>query len=123
MKEVRRQKFTETVMKELAGEGEESEQGKSYTTPSTVTLSAGATQGTWGNGLTTNALYQSAQAQQALVTTNMTGTVTLPSGSITLGNTTLTEAGLEQMLATHKAMREEKKVEVNKKPLIKRIFK
>ena len=98
--------FTGKVMQSLAGEGESSDEGKFLT--SSIGM-GGATQGTWGNGLTTNALYRSAQAQQALVNTNNTGTVTLPSGSITLGGTTLSEAGLKQMLATHKAMREETK--------------
>lgn len=104
--EMGRERFTKKVMQTLAGvEDEPSEVGK-Y--PTSSIGMGGATLGTWANGLTTNALYQSAQAQQALVTTNTTG-VTLPSGSITLGSTTLSEAGLIQMLATHRAMREETK--------------
>lgn len=103
MKEVKRNKFTEMVMRELAGEGESSDEGKwgdpnPYLAPSATRL-GGATQGLYSNGVGGN----------ATITTNATGSVTLPSGSITLGNTTLSEAGLKQMLATHRAMREETK--------------
>ena len=57
--------FTGKVMQSLAGEGEPSDEGKSYTTPSTVTLSGGATQGTWDNrtALDTSA-YLDAQRYQ-----------------------------------------------------------
>ena len=66
MKEVRRQSFTELVMKELAGEGEPSDEKKSpYLAPS-ATLSVGATlgqsiQATWGN---TNSAFLDAQRYQ-----------------------------------------------------------
>lgn len=91
--EMGRARFTENVMKALAGEGEPSDEGKSLRHP---------IQGTGLGGLT--------QGQFTLTPNTMaTGTVTLPSGSITLGGTTLSEAGLKQMLATHKAMREETK--------------
>ena len=48
---------------------------------------------------------------QGQFTINNTGAVTgtISSNSITLGNTTLSEAGLRQMLATHKLMRVEEK--------------
>ena len=41
--------------------------------------------------------------------TNAVGTVTLPSGSITLGETTLSEAGLKQMLKAHSEMKKPKR--------------
>jgi hypothetical protein len=87
---LRREKFTEMVMRELAGvEDEPSEVGKSLT--SSIGM-AGATQGTWGN---TNAVYLEAQKIQ-----------------------------MEQMRLHLDAHRDAlKTVEVNKKPLIKRIFK
>ena len=99
MKEVRRQSFTETVMKELAGEGEPSDEEKSLRHP---------IQGTGLGGLT---LGQSTGLTNGGFTLTNAGAVTgtLNAGSITLGDTTLSEAGLKQMLATHRAMREETK--------------
>lgn len=82
--------FTRKVMEALLDPKEESEGQERFRVNSNGGLS-----------LTT----LGGQAQWA----NTTGQVTLPSGSITLGNTTLSEAGLKQMLATHKAMREETK--------------
>jgi hypothetical protein len=96
MKEVRRQSFTELVLKELAGEGEASDEGKwadSIMQAKGISL-AGQTQ-----------LSSTGQSQFS----NTYGTVKIPSGTITLGNTELSEAGLNQMLATHKAMREQLK--------------
>ena len=92
LKEVRRVRFTELVMKELAGvEDETSEQGK---WADSVMQAKGITLG----GVTLGQ-YTSAT----------TGTTTINANSLTLGNTTLSEAGLRQMLATHKLMRIEKK--------------
>jgi len=95
LKEVKRNRFTELVMKELAGvEDEPSEVGKSLT--SSIGM-AGATQGAWGNGITT------------------------------IGDTSVTDAIkyqtdiMRQHLDAHRDAL--KTVEVNKKPLIKRIFK
>ena len=100
MKEVRRQSFTELVMKELAGEGEPSDEGKPnpYLAPSATGL-GGVTLGQ-STGLTNGGFT---------LTNAGAVTGTLNAGSITLGDTTLSEAGLKQMLATHRAMREETK--------------
>ena len=90
MKEVRRTRFTELVLKELAGEGEPSDEGK------------------WGD---TNPYLvknmPSVGTTLGLSPYNVTSTIN--ANSITLGNTELSEAGLNQMLATHKAMREQLK--------------
>lgn len=97
MKEIKRNKFTEMVMKELAGEGEPSDEGKPnpYLAPSATGFGGAIRAQPMGAG-NTNAVWS---------TTTATGT--LNAGSITLGDTTLSEAGLKQMLATHRAMREE----------------
>lgn len=87
MKEVRRQKFTETVMKELAGEGEESEAEKLSQMAHSITLGAGAIRAQPMGAGNTNAVWS---------TTTATGT--LNTNSITLGNTTLSESTLKQLL-------------------------
>ena len=90
MKEVRRQKFTETVMKELAGEGEPSDEGKPnpYLAQSATHL-AGVTRvqstlNTIGTGYT--------------VSNTGAVTGTLNANSLTLGNTELNESKLMQLL-------------------------
>ena len=94
-KKCNQEMFTRKVMEALLDPKEES---NPYLVKSSGMGLGGATQGLYSNGAGGNA-------------TLTTGTVTPPSGSITLGDTTLSEAGLKQMLATHKAMREQKKQE------------
>lgn len=106
--------FTGKVMQALTGEDVTSEDPKlqPYQQRMATAMSSG--------GVTLASTTQSPY----LNTNGVTGTVTLPSGSITLGNTTLEEEQLKQMKAHLDAHREAmNKVEVNKKPLIKRIFK
>ena len=84
--EMGRARFTERVMKELAGEGEPSDEGKwgdpnPYLAPSATRL-AGATQGLYSN--------------TATATLSASGNLT--TNSLTLGNTTLSEATLKQLL-------------------------
>jgi hypothetical protein len=86
--------FTGKVMQSLAGEGEESEDPKfnPYLVKSATGL-GGATLGAYSN--TTTATFSTSG--------------NLATNSFTLGDTTLSEAGLRQMLATHKLMRIEEK--------------
>lgn len=96
--EMGRERFTKKVMQTLAGvEDETSEQGKSYTTPSTVTLSGGLTQG--GFTLNTNP-----QGHATWATTTATGTIS--ADSIMLGNTSINEATINQILQAHKEVRQ-----------------
>jgi hypothetical protein len=97
--EAMRERLTQEVMKELLNPKPDEGQERMRVGSNGIT-SIGTAQGAWGNGLTTNALYQSAQAQQALVATNSMGQATLIAPSLTIGNTTITEAELKQMLAT-----------------------
>lgn len=94
MKEVRRQKFTESVMQMLAGVDETSDEGKSHT--SSIGM-GGATQA--GYTLTTNP-----QGQATWATTTATGTIS--ADSIMLGNTKLNEATINQILQAHKEVRQ-----------------
>ena len=97
MKKVLQDKFTERVMQMLAGVDETSEQGKSLT--SSIGM-GGATLGTWGNR-------------------------TALSNTLTIGETTVDESMLKHLKAhldAHEKLTKPK-VEVNKKPLIKRIIK
>ena len=127
MKEVKRNKFTEMVMKELAGEGEPSDEGKS------LTSNTGMGGQTHAQSMAIQKAYlaqqqaaiqQAQYAQQALANqyhgagqnayqsgAGLTSSATWANtqASLTLGDTTLSEAGLKQMLATHKAMREQAK--------------
>jgi hypothetical protein len=115
--EMGRARFTERVMQALAGVDETSEDPKSLEDVikqyrATGISSVGQTQ-----------LSSTVQSPYSNTIGTM-GTVTLPSGSITLGKTTLEEEQLKQMKAHLDAHREAmNKVEVKKKPLIKRIFK
>jgi len=101
MNEVMAEKFTEAVMKELMGADDDNPLGKSQQAQSMHL--GGATQ-----GLQSSPYYQQAQAQQALlaqqaqttairnalqnsVTYTGGASVSAPSGSITVGNTTLTD--------------------------------
>lgn len=89
--EMGRERFTKKVMQTLAGvEDELSEEGKSYSMPKIGTALGGVTLTSNGAG-------------------NLTWANTATANSLTIGDTTLSEAGLKQMLATHKAMREQTK--------------
>jgi hypothetical protein len=104
MKEVRRQKFTESVMKELAGVGDEtSDEGK---TPSHIALRSGMPL------VGQIQLSSTGQSQYS----NTTGAVRIPNGSITLGNTSLNEEQLKHMKAHMDALN---KVEVRKKATLR----
>ena len=101
MKEVRRQSFTELVLKELAGEGEASDKGKwadSIMQAKGISL-AGTTQGLSTSGAGTGYTWANTGA--------VTGTIN--ANSLTLGNTTISEATLEQMLIAHRELREKQK--------------
>ena len=118
--EMGRARFTEKVMQALAGVDETSEDPKSLEDVikqyrATGISSVGQTQ----LSSTTQSPYS-----------NTTGAVRIPNGTITLGNTTLNEEQLKHMKAHVEALQQEyanvfkePKVEVNKKPLLRRIFK
>jgi hypothetical protein len=103
-------------MRELAGVDETSEDPKSLEDVikqyrATGISSVGQTQ-----------LSSTGQSQFS----NTIGAVKIPSGSITLGNTTLNESTLKQLLDAKTLASKPGgfiKTELNKKPLIKRIFK
>ena len=101
LKAVNQQRFTEHVLEGLVDPKHSSGAENQYaTTPIAMPL-GGATHARSSVTLNnTNTITNIGAA---------TGTVTLPNGSITLGNTTLSEVGLKQILATHRAMREETK--------------
>lgn len=86
--ETKRERFTELVMKELAGEGE-SEDPKHYTSPylANVTHSGGVTLGAYSN--------------------TATATTTINANSLTLGNQTIDETTLAHMKAHIKAVQQE----------------
>lgn len=84
------EKFTQVVMEELLDPKSET---NPYLVQPSVTLSGGTTLGAYVN--------------TATATFSASGNLT--TNSITLGDTTLSEAGLRQMLATHKLMRVEEK--------------
>jgi hypothetical protein len=113
LRNIERDRFTQLVMQTLAGVDETSEDPKSnpYLAPSATRL-AGATQ--------LSSITQSPYS-------NTSGTVTLPNGNITIGKTRLEEEQVKHMLAHLEWLKREeslnKKVEVNKKPLLRRIFK
>lgn len=81
--------FTGKVMQSLAGEDESSDEGKHYTSPYLANV-------THSGGLT---LTVDPTASSGLAWSNRTA----------LSDTLISEAGLEQILATHRAMREETK--------------
>ena len=88
LRETRRERFTELVMKELAGEGEASDEGKTrmYTTAPNAMGLAGVTLG-----------QSSSPYQQATATLTASGNLT--TNSLTLGQTQLRESELQMMKA------------------------
>ena len=98
--------FTEEVMTILAeGTDAKSDEGK-WGDPNPY-LAKGMGLGGQTQGLTLTANGAGTGYQWA--NTSATGQTSLNANSLTLGDTTLSEAGLKQMLATHRAMREETK--------------
>jgi hypothetical protein len=89
LRKIERERFTELVMQMLVGvEDETSDEGK-------WADSILKTRGISSGGLT---LSNTTASGLAWVNTTATGQVTLPKGSITLGNTTLDEVALKQLL-------------------------
>lgn len=101
--EMGRARFTEKVMKVLAGEDEPSDEGK---TPSHIALRSGMPL------VGQTQLSSTGQSQYS----NTNGAVKIPSGSITLGNTSLNEEQLKHMKAHMDALN---KVEVRKKATLR----
>lgn len=81
-----RERFTEKVMKVLTGEGEESEAEKLSQMAHSITLGAGAIRAQPMLAGNTNPVWST------------TATGTLNANSLTLGNTTISEATLKQLL-------------------------
>ena len=102
-KKVMQERFTQQVMKELLDPKEES---NPYLASSATRL-GGATLGQ-STGLTNGGFTLTNNGAGTGYNWANTGAVTgtISANSLTLGNTTISEAGLNQMLATHKAMRE-----------------
>ena len=95
------QRFTERVMKELLAPEEDDSLGKPwYSKQGNITLSGGTTQG--GFTLNTNP-----QGQATWATTTATGT--LSADSIMLGNTSINEVTLSQILQAHREVRQKQK--------------
>lgn len=102
-----RQKFTERVLEELV---DPKSQINPYLASPTAMPLGGATQGH------STALNQATNALNAIgspytLTANNNGNIswTSTAPSLTIGDTTLNEATIKQMLATHRAMREQTK--------------
>ena len=94
------QTFTEKVMKELLAPEDDSLGKPWYSKQGNITLSAGQTQG--GFTLNTNP-----QGQATWATTTATGT--LSADSIMLGNTSINEVTLNQILQAHREVRQKQK--------------
>ena len=95
------QRFTEKVMKELLAPEEDSLGKPWYTAKGLIgTVSGGTTQG--GFTLNTNP-----QGQATWATTTATGT--LSADSIMLGNTSINEVTLSQILQAHREVRQKQK--------------
>jgi len=95
MKEVRRQSFTELVMKELAGEGEPSDEGKSLRHPIQGTGLGGAT---LAQSMAQRQAYLAQNAYQSGAGLTSSATWANTQASLTLGDTTLSESTLKQLL-------------------------
>ena len=101
LNELMQQRFTEKVMKELLAPEEDSLGKPWYTAKGLIgTVSGGTTQG--GFTLNTNP-----QGQATWATTTATGT--LSADSIMLGNTSINEVTLSQILQAHREVRQKQK--------------